>query len=98
MQTAQKPTVTGRALARAIWRLVRIYWTSPDWRWGALLLAGAITLELGTVWANVLVSEAQRDTLDALSNRDSAGFAASLALAVGFMLLSVGVAAYRVYV
>lgn len=97
MQSSQKPTVTGRVLARAIWRLVRIYWTSPDWRWGALLLAGAIALQLGAVWANVLVSEAQRDTLDALSNRNSAGFATALALAISYMLLSVGVGAFGIY-
>ncbi len=96
--TVQKPALTGRVLARCLWRLVRVYWTSPDWRIGALLLAGAIALEFGTVYANYLVSDAQRKTLDALGVRDPMAFASAIALVVGFVLLTVVVGAYRVYV
>src|SRR5262245_47919886 len=46
MSTPARPSFRGRRLARAIWRLTRIYWTSPEAKWGALLLAGAIALEL----------------------------------------------------
>ena len=98
MPTVQKPAVTGRALARSLWRLARIYWGSPDWRWGALLLGGAIVLEIGSVYATVLVSDAQRITLDALGSRDSRAFASSIGFLVGIVLLSVVLAAYRVYV
>jgi putative ATP-binding cassette transporter len=97
MPTAPKPALTGRDLARSVWRLVRIYWTSADWKIGALLLCVAVALEFGTVYANVLVSDAQRDTFDALSARDASAFATSIGLAAGSMLLSVAVAAYRVY-
>jgi hypothetical protein len=38
--------VFGRRFARHLWRLVGVYWTSPDARWGALLLALAIAFEL----------------------------------------------------
>ena len=44
--------VFGRAFARDLWRLVRVYWTSRAARWGALLLAGAVGLELATVFGN----------------------------------------------
>ena len=49
MATARKPTLRGRRLVRALWRIVRIYWTSPDAKWGALLLGGAVALEFGAV-------------------------------------------------
>ena len=98
MPSVQKPTLTGRVLARCLWRLVRAYWTSPDWRMGALLLAGAITLEFGTVYANFLVSDAQRNTLDALGAHDPMAFASSIGFVAGFALLTVVVGAYRIYV
>jgi ABC-type transport system involved in cytochrome bd biosynthesis fused ATPase/permease subunit len=42
MPTARRPAVFGRRFARALWRLIRIYWTLPDAKRSALLLAGAI--------------------------------------------------------
>src|SRR5262245_15304014 len=60
MATARKPTLRGRRLVRSLWRIIRIYWTSPDAKWGGLLLAGAVALEFGTVQATVFVSDAQR--------------------------------------
>ena len=44
MSRVRKPALRGRRLAVAVWRLLRIYWTSPDAVWGALLLAGALYL------------------------------------------------------
>ncbi len=35
MAPARKPTIVGRHLLRALLRLARIYWTSPDAKWGA---------------------------------------------------------------
>ena len=40
---AKKPAVVGRRLLRALWRLVRSYWSSPDARW-ALLGEGDVQL------------------------------------------------------
>jgi putative ATP-binding cassette transporter len=97
MPTTRKPNLQGRRLARALWRLVRIYWTSPDAKWGALVLAGAIALEFGAVQATLYVSSAQRDTVEALENRDAAAFAAMIGLFVGLSLLSIGVSAFRIY-
>jgi putative ATP-binding cassette transporter len=98
MSTASKPTLEGRELVRALWRLVRIYWTSPDAKWGALLLGGAIALQVGGVYANVLVSVAQRDVGDALGNRDAASFRHQIGLLVLFMMISVTVPAYADWV
>ncbi|MCC6642395.1 MAG: ABC transporter ATP-binding protein/permease, partial [Deltaproteobacteria bacterium] len=61
MPPAAKPRIEGRALAKELWRLTVPYWTSNDGKWGALLLGTAIALQLGSVYANVLVSRAQRD-------------------------------------
>src|SRR5262245_2593217 len=88
MAPAAKPRIEGRALARALWRLGRIYWSSPEAKWGALLLAGTIALQLGAVFANVLVASARRDAGDALGGYDAAGFSRASAFLVGAMLLA----------
>jgi putative ATP-binding cassette transporter len=98
MATVRKPALRGRRLASALWRLVRIYWTSPDARWGALLLAGAIALEFGSVQATVYVSDAQRRTVEALESRDAEDFAFLVGLFLGISLLSIVVSTVRVYV
>src|SRR6187399_899223 len=71
MATARKPTLRGRRLYRSLWQIVRIYWTSPDAKWGALLLVGAVALEFGTVRTTFYVSEVQRNTVEALEHRDA---------------------------
>ena len=95
---ALKPTIQGRALARALWRLVRIYWTSPDAKWGALLLGGAIALQLGGVYVNVLVALGQRHVGDALGARDGAIFGRALGFLAFSMLLSVVVPVYSEWI
>ncbi len=98
MPSARKPTLRGRQLLLALWRLVRVYWTSPDAKWGAFLLGGAVALELGAVQASVLVSDAQRRAVEALEVRDARAFLVTLGLFVGLSLFSVLVSAFRVYV
>src|SRR3970040_1012929 len=89
--------VFGRRFLRHLWRLIRVYWTSPDARWGALLLAGAIVLELGTVYANLWLSDAERRIMAALQDKQAAAFFAAMGLFAvvsgGFVLVS----AYRIY-
>jgi putative ATP-binding cassette transporter len=97
MPSARKPTLRGRQLVRALWRLVRIYWTSPDAKWGALLLGGAVALELGAVEASVLVSDAQRRSVEALEVHDAGAFALTVGLFVGLSLFSVLLASFRIY-
>jgi putative ATP-binding cassette transporter len=94
----KKPVVAGRHLLRALWRLVRIYWTSSDAKWGALLLAGAVALELLTVGANVLVSNGQRSLGNALGSHDAAVFGQAVLAVVSYMALLVLASATRVYV
>ena len=55
--------VFGRRFLWHLWSLIRVYWTSPDARWGAPLLAGAISLEFGAVYANLRLSDAERGEL-----------------------------------
>jgi putative ATP-binding cassette transporter len=98
MPTSRKPAITGRRLVRALWRLLRIYWKSPDAKWGWLLLALAIALELGTVYGNLLLADAERQVMDALERKQAAPFFSAtflfLAISLGFVLVS----AYRIYV
>jgi putative ATP-binding cassette transporter len=98
MPSARKPTLRGRHLVLALWGLVRVYWTSPDAKWGALLLGGAVALELGAVQATVFVSDAQRRAVEALEARDAAAFAQGIGFFVGLSLLAVLVASFRIYV
>ena len=98
MSATRKPSLRGVALARAIGGLIRIYWASPDAKWSALLLATAMAFELFAVRAVVLVSGAQRQMVEGLESRDASAFVAAIGSFVGFLLLSVFVSAYRVYV
>ena len=97
MATARKPTLRGRRLVRALWQIVRIYWTSPDAKWGALLLAGAVALEFGTVQTTFYVSDIQRKTVEALEHRDATAFMTTAGLFIGVSLFLIFVSALRVY-
>jgi ABC-type uncharacterized transport system fused permease/ATPase subunit len=96
MPSARKPTLRGRSLLLALWRLVRVYWTSPDAKWAALLLGGAVALELGAVQASLLVSDAQRRSVEALEVRDARAFLVAVGFFVGLSLFSVLVSAFRI--
>src|SRR5678816_3749249 len=78
-------------------RLIHLYWDSPDARWGALLLTLAAAFELGTVWGNLLVAEAERRILDALTVRDTPGFLAAIAMFLAVTLVFLVSSAYRIY-
>lgn len=98
MSPAKKPTVQGRQLVRAMWRLIRPYWTSPDAKWSLLLLGLCIALQFGGVYASVLVSDAERDVGNALGARDLAGFHSGIGTMIAFMLLAVVVPSYSEWV
>ena len=97
MATARKPTLRGRQLARALWQIVRIYWTSPDAKWGGLLLGGAVALEFGAVQTSLYVADSQRRAVEALEGRDASAFLFTIGLFVGLSLLFVIVSALRIY-
>jgi putative ATP-binding cassette transporter len=87
-----------RRFARRLWKLTRIYWTSPDARWGGLLLGLAIALELGTVYGFVVMSEAQRSIFDALQEKHASAFFAAFGLFFGLMSFFLLVSSFRIYV
>ena len=89
--------VFGRAFARELWRLIRIYWTAPSARWGWLLLAGAIGLELATVAGNVQLSEGQRRIFDALGDRNAGDFGLGLSYFFFAALATLLAATFRIY-
>lgn len=98
MSPARRPHLRGARLARAIFRLSHGYWTSPEAKWGALLLAGTIFLELATVYANLLVAESQRQVVEGLEHRQAQDFVVAGAFYVAFLLLLVAASTYRIYV
>jgi putative ATP-binding cassette transporter len=92
-----RPSVFGRRFARALHRLLRVYWASSDaWR-GGLLLVGAIGLELATVWTNVLISDAHRRIFDALEQKAASPFFAAILFFLTMTGIFVVASTYRIY-
>jgi putative ATP-binding cassette transporter len=81
-----------------MWRLTRPYWSSPDATTGGLLLASAVALELGTVYGNLLIADAQRRIYDALQDQAPAAFLGGMGLFLGVIVAFVAVSTYRIYV
>ena len=74
MTTPSQRGLFGARFARDLWRLTRVYWTSPDAPFGALLLLSAIVFELATVHASVLIAHAEGQIFDALGDRQMGAF------------------------
>lgn len=95
---SRRTPVFGRRFVRHLTRLIGIYWRSPDAKWGGLLLALAVLLELATVYGNVWLADMERRVFDALQDKDAGSFFAAigllLAVTLGFLLVST----YRIYV
>jgi putative ATP-binding cassette transporter len=83
---------------RHLWRLTRVYWTSPAARHGALLLALCIAGELGTVYGNVMIATAQGRVFDAVQNKEAPAFFSAMEIFFAVALLVVLVSTYRIYV
>jgi putative ATP-binding cassette transporter len=98
MPEAPRSAIFDRRFARHLWRLIRVYWTSADAKWGALLLVVAIALEVGTVWGSLLIADAERRILDALEQRESATFLAAIGFFLGVTLAFVLASAHRIYI
>ena len=88
----------GAHFVRRLAQLTRLYWTSPDARRGALLLALAVAFELATVYGAFVLAEAQRRIYDGLQDRAPAAFFSGVALFAGAVLGFVLVSTYRIYV
>lgn len=98
MSAAHPPATLDRQFLRDLWRLLRIYWRSPDAPRGALLLAVAIVLELLFVAGNVLVARTQADVIDVLQEKNVAAFLGAAAWLISAMLLALFAATFRIYV
>jgi putative ATP-binding cassette transporter len=82
---------------RAIWRLIKPYWSSEEkWRaWG--LLAAVIALALGMVYLNVLFNLWNREFYNALENKDFSEFKQQLWRFSYLAFIYIAVAIYRIY-
>jgi len=89
--------VFGPDFARRLWQLVRLYWTSPEAAKGGLLLAGAVALELATVFGTFVLAEAQRGIFDALQLKEVAAFLQGIGLFLAAVLGYVLSSAFRIY-
>ena len=87
-----------RRFARNLWRLIRVYWASPDAKRGGLLLLLAVALEIGTVGGSLLVADAERRILDGLEHRHMGHFLVAVAFFFGATLTFVFASAYRIFV
>jgi ABC-type uncharacterized transport system fused permease/ATPase subunit len=76
--------------------LTRSYWSSADARKGAPLLAGAILLELGAVYGNLRLPDAERGFMDALQDKEPAAFLTSMTIFAAVSATVVLIAAYRI--
>lgn len=88
----------GSRFVHNLWKLVAVYWRSPDAAWGAFLLVLAVLFELWTVWGSLHVAHAEREILDALARREPPAFLAAMGLFLAVMLLFLFASAYRIYV
>jgi vitamin B12/bleomycin/antimicrobial peptide transport system ATP-binding/permease protein len=97
MRERGRHAIFGRRFIHHLWELIHIYWTLPDARPGALLLAGAVFLEVGTVYGNLRLSDAERRIMDAVQNKQAMAFLAALGLFAALSAAFVFVSAYRIY-
>jgi putative ATP-binding cassette transporter len=98
MPDARPAPLFDRRFARNLWRLIRVYWASPDAKRGAVLLLLAVALEIGTVLGSLLVADAERRILDGLEHREVRQFLAAVTLFFGATLAFVFASAYRIFV
>jgi putative ATP-binding cassette transporter len=82
---------------RAVWRLIKPYWSSDE-KWKARgLLAAVIALALGMVYLNVQFNGWNRDFYNALENKNFAEFKDQLWRFSYLAFIYIGVAIYRIY-
>ena len=87
----------GPAFFGKLWRLARVYWISADAPRGGALLAGAIALELATVYGTWKLSEIQRDLFDSFQDKQMTAFLAAIGLFLLVAALFVAVSTLRIY-
>lgn len=98
MPSLDAAVVTKRRFFSDLWRLTRVFWTSAEAAAGAVVLATAVVLEFGTVYANVLIASAQRTIGDALQDRSAAAFSTGMGLFFAYVGLFLLASTYRIWV
>jgi vitamin B12/bleomycin/antimicrobial peptide transport system ATP-binding/permease protein len=97
MRELIKQPIFGRRFIGHFWSLIAVYWRSPDAPRGMLLLAGAVLLELGTVYANLGLADAERRIMDALQDKQATIFLEAVGLFAAISAAFVLASAYRIY-
>ncbi|MFN8644837.1 MAG: ABC transporter ATP-binding protein/permease, partial [Candidatus Binatia bacterium] len=87
-----------RRFIRHLRQLTRIYWTSPDRAKGGALLALCVAGELGNVYGNVLLAQAQAKVFDAVQDKQATAFLDAMQVFLAVALMVVFVSTYRIYV
>lgn len=77
--------------------LTRIYWTSPDAKRGAPLLALCVAMELGLVYANVKLAWANSQVFDAVQHKTWSTFVVAIEEFLVVALVVVLISTYRIY-
>ncbi|MBM4269869.1 MAG: ABC transporter ATP-binding protein/permease [Deltaproteobacteria bacterium] len=98
MPMTRHTPVFDQRFIRHLARLTRIYWTSPDAKKGAALLALCVAGELGNVYGQVRLALANSYVFDAVQNKQWPAFLTAIEI---FLLTSVAVvfvSTYRIYV
>lgn len=84
-------------LVADVWRLSIPYFRGEDrWR-GLALLAAVVAMEVGWVYATVLINSWNAVFYDAIQNKDYAAFAHQLWVFAGIAACAIAVAVYQVY-
>lgn len=97
MNPSPRQALLGRRFARDLWHLVAVYWSSREASLGWGLLAFTLSLELATVYGNVLLADSQRRLFDTMQNAQMGAFFSALGTLVGLIGGFLFVSAYRVY-
>jgi putative ATP-binding cassette transporter len=90
--------VFDRRFLRQLGQLTRLYWSSPDRNRGGLLLAGAVVLELGTVWGNFELAAQQGRAADALQQMQAGAFFQALGVYLVLVIGVLFVSTFRIFV
>lgn len=87
-----------RHFAQKLWRLLLIFWSSPEATWGTLMLGLAAAMELGSVYGSVWIAAAEGRILDSFQIRSSSAFVQAVVLFVGVSFAFLLVSTFRLYV
>lgn len=85
------------SLLADVWRLSIPYFRGEDRWWGGALLAGVVAMEVGWVYATVLINEWNNAFYNAIQEKDYAAFTHQLWLFSFYAACAIAVAVYQVY-